>query len=34
MQENYHVLVKQFHENFRSKTLCCKKIRVFFRDVK
>ena len=32
--ENWHILVKQFHGNFRSKTLCCRKIRSVFRDVK
>ena len=33
-EENCHVLVKQFHGNFRSKTLCCRTIRSVFRDVK
>ena len=32
--ENYHVLVNQFHGNFRSKTLSCGKIKSVFRDVK
>ena len=32
--DNCHVLVNQFHENFRSKTLGCKKIRSVFRDIK
>ena len=32
--ENYHVLVKPFHGNFRSKTLACRKIKSVFRDVK
>ena len=34
IKENYHVLVNQFHGNFRSKTLSCKKIRFVFREVK
>ena len=33
-KENCHVLVNQFHGNFRSKTLGCRKIRSDFRDVK
>ena len=33
-KENYHVLVNQFHGNFCSKTLCCRKIKYVFRDVK
>ena len=31
---NHHVLVNQFHGNFRSKTLCFRKIKSVFRDVK
>ena len=31
---NYHVLVNQFHGNFHSKTLGCRKIRSVFKDVK
>ena len=27
-------MVKQFHGNFRSKTLGCRKIKFVFRDVK
>ena len=34
IKENYHVLVNQFHWNFRSKTLSCGKIKSVFRDVK
>ena len=34
IDENCHVLVKQFHEYFRSKTICCRKIKSVFRDVK
>ena len=34
IKENYHVLVNQFHGNFRSKTLCCRKIKSVFREVK
>ena len=34
IEENYHVLVNQFHRNFRSKTLGCRKIKSVFRDVK
>ena len=34
IEENWHVLVKQFHGNFRSKTLDCTKIKSIFRDVK
>ena len=33
-KENYHALVNQFHGNFHSKTLCCRKIKSVFRDVK
>ena len=29
-----HVLVNQFHENFRSRTLGSRKIKSVFRDVK
>ena len=32
--ENCHVLVNQFHGNFRSKKFCCRKIKSVFRDVK
>ena len=32
--ENHHVLVNQFHGNFRSKTLGCRKAKSVFRDVK
>ena len=34
IKENYHVLVNQFHGNFRSKSLSCRKIKYVFRDVK
>ena len=34
IKENCHVLVNQFHGNFRSKTLDCMKIKSVFRDVK
>ena len=34
IKENSHVLVNQFHENFRFKTLGCRKIKSVFRDVK
>ena len=34
IKENYHVLVNQFHGNFHSKTVSCKKIQSVFRDVK
>ena len=34
IKENYHVLVNQFHGNFNSKTLACRKIKSVFRDVK
>ena len=34
INENYHVLVNQFHGNFRSKTLSYRKIRCVFGDVK
>ena len=33
MEDNYHVLVNQFHGNFHSKTLSCRKIKSVFRDV-
>ena len=33
-KENCHVLVNQFHWNFRSKTLSCGKIKSVFRDLK
>ena len=32
--ENCHVLVNQFHGNFRSKTPSYRKIRAVSRDVK
>ena len=31
--ENCHVLVNQFHGNFRFKTLGCSEIKSVFRDV-
>ena len=34
IKENCHVLVNQFHGNFPSKTLGCRKINYVFRDVK
>ena len=34
IKENYHVLVNQFHGNFRSKTLCWRKITFVSRDLK
>ena len=34
IQENCHVLVKQFHGNIYSETLGCRKIKPVFRDVK
>ena len=34
IEENCHVLVEEFHGNFHSKTLGCKKIKSVFRDVK
>ena len=34
IKENYHVLVKQFHGIFYSKTPSCRKIRCVFKDVK
>ena len=34
IKKNYHVLANQFHGNFRSKTLGCRQIMFFFRDVK
>ena len=34
IKEKYHVLVNQFHGNFRSKNLYCRKIKCVFRDVK
>ena len=34
IKDNYHVSVSQFHGNFRSKTLSCRKIKYVFRDVK
>ena len=32
--KNSHVLVNQVHGNFQSKTICCRKIKCVFRDVK
>ena len=34
IKENCHVLVNQFHRNFRSKTLSCRKIKSVSRYVK
>ena len=34
IKENFYVLVNQFHGNFCSKTLCCRKITSVFRYVK
>ena len=34
IKENYHLLENQFHWNFHSKSLCCRKIKSVFRDVK
>ena len=34
LKGNCHVLVKEFHGNFPSKTPSCRKIRSVFRDVK
>ena len=34
IKENCHVLVNQFHGNFNSKTLGCRKIKSVFRNVK
>ena len=34
IKENCHVLINQFHENFRSETLDCRKIKAVFRDLK
>ena len=34
IKEICYVMVNQFHENFRSKTLGCWKIKSIFRDVK
>ena len=33
-KKNCHVLVNQFHGNFRSKTLIFRKMKSVFRDVK
>ena len=33
-KENCHVLVKEFHGHFCSKTPGCRKIKSVFRDVK
>ena len=33
IKENYHVLVNQFHENFRFKTPSCWKIKADLSDV-
>ena len=32
-QRNCHVLINQFHRNFHSKTIACKKIKYVFRNV-
>ena len=34
IKEHYHVLVNQFHGNFRSKTLGCRKFKSVFRNIK
>ena len=34
IKENCYALVNQVHRNFRSNTLCCRKIKSVFRDVK
>ena len=34
IKENCHVLVNQFHGNFCSKTLGCRKIKSVYRDVR
>ena len=34
IEENCHVLESQFHGNFHSKALICRKIKPVFRDVK
>ena len=34
INENYQILVDQFHENFPSETVSCNKIESVFRDVK
>ena len=34
IKENHHVLVNQSHGIFCSKTVCCRKIKSVFRDVK
>ena len=33
IEKNCHVLIDQFHGNFRSKTLGCRKIRYVFRNI-
>ena len=33
-KENCHVFLRQFHGNFPSKTLSCRKINCVFRNVK
>ena len=33
-EENHHGLVNKLHENLRSKTLDCRKIKSVFKDVK
>ena len=33
IKENCHVLANQFHGNFRSKTISCRKIKSVFRYV-
>ena len=34
IKKNYHALVNQFHGNFRSESLGCRKIDYVFRNVK
>ena len=34
LKEKCHVLVKEFHGNFPSKTVSCRKIKSVSRDVK
>ena len=34
IKENCHVLVNQFHGNFHSKTVSCRKMKSVFMDVK
>ena len=33
-ERNWNVLANQYHGNFRSKTLGCRKIKFVFKDVK